>query len=103
MTLLIGIVLVAFLIYFFTDGGFGTARYFGPPENIPLERYEEVTVNVLYRQGDQGFYLGKVVGATACRELAYKHAETQNLTEGTTWSYVCCTEEGQSMCDRRLK
>lgn len=103
MGFLMLVFVIAFLIYAFTGGGMGTDRYFGPPKKLPLERYEEVEVNVLYRYGNQGFYLGKVIGTTACRELAYDYAAKQNYPEGVTWSYLCCTEEGRSVCDRKLK
>lgn len=93
----------AFLIYLYTGGAFNTNEVFGPPKELPLPRYEEVEVNVLYASEGQAYYLGKAIGVTACRELAYSHAEKQDFPPGKTWSYTCCTEEGRSMCDRRLQ
>ncbi|HCM84349.1 MAG TPA: hypothetical protein PKW15_03620 [Alphaproteobacteria bacterium] len=103
MGFLMCIFMAFFLVYHFTGGAFNTDEVFGPPDQLPLARYEEVEVNVLYRYGDDRHYLGKVIGVTACRDLAYAQAERQNFPEGTTWSYACCTEEGISECDRILK
>ena len=103
MGFLMLIFVVAMYLHYFTGGGIGLNHLFGAPEKLPPERYDSVEINVLYRQGDQGFYLGKVIGVTACRDMAFDYAGKQNFPEGVTWSYVCCTEEGNGVCDRRLK
>lgn len=45
----------------------GTDKIFGPPETLPLSRYDEVDVNVYFYFPD-GYevYLGKTKGASSC-------------------------------------
>jgi hypothetical protein len=46
--LVILVVLALAAVYWFSGGGFGTDKIFGPPENLPLSRYDDVDVHVLF-------------------------------------------------------
>lgn len=101
MGFLMFIFMAAFLIYHFTGGALGTADIFGPPKVLPPQRYDDVVVNVWYIQNKDIYFLGRTQGIIACKDAAYNYAEEH--AGGQEWSYVCCTEEGDSHCDRSVK
>lgn len=82
----------------------GTDKIFGPPETLPLSRYDDVDVNVYFYFPD-GYevYLGKTKGASSCGSFAYAYAEEKKLARNNEWSYVCCTIEGDSSCYRKIR
>ena len=101
---LIVIALVIFAVYKCTGGGAGTDRIFGPPDTLPLDRYEDVDADVLFYRDDtdQSENLGTVRGASACGDVAANRASELNL-DGDAWSYVCCTHEDGSDCYRKIR
>lgn len=104
MGYLILIAVVVFGLYTCTGGDFGTDRIFGPPDTLPLERYEDLDVGVwfYFNDSDRSEFLGDVRGASACGSAAYSHADRLNLASDD-WSYVCCTHEAGSDCYRKIR
>ena len=103
--LVILVVLALAAVYWFSGGGFGTDKIFGPPENLPFSRYDDVDVHVIFSfpKGDQSYNLGQVRGASACGSVARNYAAQHNLSTNRDWSYVCCTIEAGSSCYRKIR
>lgn len=101
---LIFLALVVLLIYKCSGGGFGTDKVFGPPDTLPLNRYEEMNVGVwfYFDESDREEFLGTVRGASACGETASSYARRNNV-DSDAWSYVCCTHEAGSDCYRKIR
>lgn len=99
------IIISVFILYKCTGGGLGTAKVFGPPDELPLSRYEDVYVNVWFRfpGGDKDYNLGRTKGAASCGSIAYDYAASKGLGNNSGWSYVCCTEEDGSECYRKIR
>jgi hypothetical protein len=108
--LIILVVLALAAVYWFSGGGFGTDKIFGPPENLPFSRYDDVDVHVIFsfpqrdhpKQG-QHYNIGRVRGASACGSVARNYAAQYNLSTNRDWSYVCCTIEAGSSCYRKIR
>lgn len=98
------LVAAAFLLYKCTGGDFGTDKFFGPPDTLPIERYEDMDVGVwfYYPDGDRADYLGQTRGAASCGDMAADHADFLQISH-SAWSYVCCTHEGGSDCYRKIR
>jgi len=104
MKTILGLIFVAFVLYQCTDGGLGTDKIFGPPENLPLSRYNEIDVNVyFYFPNGHEVYLGETKGASSCGSIAYSYAGEKNLLQNNEWGYVCCTIEGDASCYRKIR
>ena len=92
------------LVYWFTGGGLGTDKIFGPPDTLPFERYDDIDVNVyFYFEDDREVYLGQTHGASSCGRLAYSYASQQDLSRNDDWTYICCTMENGSSCYRKIR
>jgi hypothetical protein len=102
---LIGLIAIVFLLYKCTGGGFGTEKIFGPPDELPLSRYEDVYVHVWFQFPDNEklYDLGRTKGAASCGNIAHDYAHSKGLSGNSEWSYVCCTEEGESNCYRKIR
>jgi len=76
-----------------------------PPEVLPLSSYEDVYVNVWFwfPNKENGYNLGQTKGAASCGDIAYNYAASKGLKDNAGWSYVCCTEEGESDCYRKIR
>jgi len=83
----------------------GTEKIFGPPDELPLSRYEDVYVNVYFYfpEGEKEYYLGRTKGASSCGSMAHSYAYSKGLSGNSEWSYICCTEEGGSDCYRKIR
>jgi hypothetical protein len=55
-------------------------------------------VFLTFADKNNGKLLGVTKGVAACRSMAYKHANSINLTKESGWSYVCCTKTADSEC-----
>ena len=52
---------LAYGVYLFTGGSLGTDSIFGPPETLPLSRYDDIDVSVYFYYPDETErYLGDV-------------------------------------------
>jgi hypothetical protein len=106
---LILLALVVWGLYQCTGGGFGLDRVFGPPDELPLSRYEDFTVGVWFTypggHSEQGktVYLGETKGASMCGAIARAHASSKGLATNRDWGYVCCTHEAGSNCYRKIR
>ena len=102
LLILVGVILV--LVYNCSGGGYGTDKIFGPPDRLPLSRYDEVDVHVyFYYPNDKEEYLGSVTGTSACERSAYRFARGKGLERDDAWTYICCTIEGGSDCYRKIR
>lgn len=101
---LILLIIVIFAVYKCTGGGVGTDRIFGPPDTLPLDRYEDMEVDVVFYRDDtdESENLGTVQGASACGSVAANRARALSL-DNDTWGYVCCTHEAGSDCYRKIR
>lgn len=98
------IVALALFTYWFTGGDYGTDQIFGPPDTLPLYRYEEMSVSVyFYFPNGNEVYLGDTIGASSCGDYAYSYAYEKDLSRYDDWSYVCCTHEAESDCYRKIR
>lgn len=104
MQFVLVVALIVAAVYWFTGGKFDTDRIFGPPENLPLSRYNDLDVNVYFYfpSGNEKF-LGRVHGASACGDTARSYAAQHNLSSNSRWGYVCCTVEAGSSCYRKIR
>ena len=101
---IIGLFIVAVVVYNCSGGGYGTDGIFGPPDSLPLSRYDDLYVNVYFYFPDgKEAYLGRTKGASSCGDMAHGYAHQHRLTGNRNWSYVCCTEEGDSNCYRKIR
>lgn len=102
------ILAAAYGIYQYTGGKLGTDKIFGPPEMLPLDRYEDFDVRVQFyypadRNGETRYqYLGSTHGAKSCGNIARSYAAQHDLLY-SDWSYVCCTHEAESDCYRKIR
>ena len=104
MKLILVVALIVAAVYWLTGGKFGTDKIFGPPETLPLSRYDDLDVHVyFYFPGGKEQYLGRVRGASACGGTARSYAAQHNLSTNRDWSYICCTVEGGSNCYRKIR
>lgn len=104
MQLLIVIAVAVVSVYYCTGGKYGTDQIFGPPDELPFSRYDDVDVNVyFYFPDDREVYLGEVRGASACGSIAHNYAIQANLNRNHQWSYICCTKEAGSECYRKIR
>lgn len=105
MLKIIGIIMLVFILYECSGGGYGTDNLFGPPDELPLSRYEDVYVHVWFTfpDGDQSYDLGRTKGAASCGAIAHDYAASKQLSYNSGWSYVCCTEEDGSECYRKIR
>ena len=95
---------LAYGVYIFTGGSLGTDSIFGPPETLPLSRYDDIDVSVYFYYPDETErYLGDVRGASACGDAAYSYASKNGLRNNSSWSYICCTHEDGSDCYRKIR
>jgi|TARA_B110000238_G_C15931944_1_gene355103 hypothetical protein len=95
---------LAYGVYLFTGGSLGTDSIFGPPETLPLSRYDDIDVSVYFYYPDETErYLGDVRGASACGDVAYDYASGNGLRNNPRWSYICCTHEDGSDCYRKIR
>ena len=84
-------------------------KIFGPPETLPLSRYDDLDVHVYFYFPGSDYldakeqYLGLVHGASACGETARSYARGRRLGNNREWSYICCTVEGGSNCYRKIR
>ena len=91
-------------VYYFTGGAFGTDSIFGPPDVLPVSRYDDVDVSVyFYDSKNNERYLGDVYGASTCGQLAYDHASRNGFRNNASWNYICCTHEDGSDCYRKIR
>lgn len=103
-------IIAVFGLYKCTGGRYGTDKIFGPPDELPLSRYESMDLTVRFhyppdkRTGNQtSEYIGDVKGVDACGNLAGNYAAQKNLPENSGWSYDCCTHEDGSECYREIR
>lgn len=96
--------ILTFTVYSCTGGKYGTDKIFGPPEDLPFSRYEDMQVDVRFYHPDESYVnLGKTKGASNCGNIAYDYAYSQSLEKNDGWSYACCTHEGGSNCYRKIR
>jgi len=103
--------ILIFALYQCTGGGFGTSTLFGPPDELPVSRYDEVEVGVYFsfpsesREGSDSSsrYIGNAKGTSACGAIARNYANQHYLGRSSGWSYVCCTHESGSDCYRKIR
>lgn len=71
-----------------------------PTSAFSCKDLEEKDHNVYLTFADKnnGKLLGVTKGVAACRNMAYKHANSINLSKESGWSYVCCTKTADSEC-----
>ena len=101
---LIFLFILTFIVYSCTGGKYGTEKIFGPPDNLPLSRYEDMTVSVEFYYPDETYKnLGETTGASSCRVIAFDFAYSQGLSDDSGWSYSCCTHEAGSACYRKIR
>lgn len=104
MQLILLIVIAVVAVYFITGGDYGTGKIFGPPDTLPLSRYDDIDVNVHFYLPDQReVYLGQTRGASSCGDMAHNYAARNGLTGNPSWGYVCCTIEDGSSCYRKIR
>lgn len=104
MPYLIIIAIVVFGVYKCTGGDFGTDKIFGPPDTLPLSRYDDVEVNVyFYFPGGREAFLGETKGASSCGSMARSYAARNDMSRNREWSYICCTKENGSSCYRKIR
>jgi|688.fasta_scaffold1497319_2 hypothetical protein len=103
-------IIAIFSLYKCTGGRYGTDKIFGPPDELPLSRYETMAITVRFhfppnRQTGEQFskYIGDVIGVDACGDLAGEYAYQQHLADNSGWSYDCCTHENGSECYREIR
>lgn len=100
---LILIAIIIFGVYQCTGGRFGTDKIFGPPDELPLDRYEDMDVSVwFYYPNGIEEYLGDTTGASSCGSIAWDWARQKEVTD-SEWGYVCCTHEADSQCYRKIR
>jgi hypothetical protein len=102
------LIIIAILVYGTykcTGGGLGTDSIFGPPDTLPLSRYEDVDVSVyfFFPNNDKEYYLGDTRGASGCGDMAYAYAADNQLSRNNNWTYICCTHEADSDCYRKIR
>ncbi len=56
-----------------------------------------------YYPNDKEIYLGRVKGLSVCQRTSYNYAKGKGLDSYSNWSYICCTEENNSNCYRKMK
>ena len=104
MQLIIVIAIIVASVYYCTGEGYGTSMLFGPPDTLPLDRYDDVDVHVyFYYPSRREEYLGRTTGASSCGSMAHGFADSKNLSSNRNWSYVCCTIEVESDCYRKIR
>lgn len=107
MQSLLLIAAIVFAVYKCTGGGFGTDRLFGPPDELPQSRYEDLDVGVFftYPRGSEltPRFLGVTKGAGSCSAIAHNFAQREGLNRNSGWSYICCTHESGSDCHRKIR
>lgn len=71
-----------------------------PPSEFSCKDLEEKDHNVYLTFADKnnGKLLGVTKGVAACRSMAYKYANSINLSKESGWSYICCTKTADSDC-----
>ena len=102
------VIVVIFLCVSFykcTGGQLGTDKIFGPPDELPISRYEDLYVHVWFwfPDDEKSYYLGRTKGASSCGAIAHDYAASKNMNLQSNWSYVCCTEEDGSQCYRKIR
>lgn len=71
-----------------------------PKSAFSCKELEEKDHNVYltFEDKNNGKLLGVTKGVVQCRNMAYKYANSINLTKETGWSYLCCTKTADSEC-----
>ncbi len=101
-------IIVSYGLYECSGGKLGTDKVFGPPDVLPLDRYEDLDVRVQFyyppdSNGESRYqYLGTTHGAKSCGNIARSFAAEHNMLS-SGWGYVCCTHEGGSDCYRKIR
>jgi len=76
----------------------------GPPDTLPLSKYEDIDVSVYaYDSQDNEYYLGDTTGASSCGDIAHSWAYDKGFRSSNKWGYVCCTHEDGSSCYRKIR
>lgn len=102
MQLVVFLAIIIGCVYWFTGGKYGTDKIFGPPDTLPLSRYDDVEVNAyFYFPDNKEIYLGSTTGASSCQSMARNYASQKNVSG--SWSYICCTKEADSNCYRKIR
>lgn len=105
MHILVVVAVIVFAVYKCTGGAYYTDEIFGPPDELPVSRYEDLQVGVYFTMpdGSDTRFLGETTGAASCGDIAYSHAQRLGLDRFSNWSYACCTHENGSECYRKIR